>query len=675
LLDRPRVYSLSQFRSGPKHTDLGPKNERTCGPAGPWHYAGPVVVLQGQKTMSSAESFALALAQCPQVTTLGDRTAGSSGNPTSVDAGAGIVVNLPQWIDMDPAGKPIDAVGVPPRLKIEAKPGDFSGEQDPVLTAALVNLRGWLKTEKPPAGGVLQRRPGVPPPKKRPKVVSVSPAPDATEVEPRTEIRIRFDCPMDPNSMFLAADRDNAGNVFRLRGSPRYVSESKEFVIPVLLRPGVRYGFSFPAFPDMLDMESFWSSDGVGAAPYSWRFTTRAPAAAAAAVPPRVISIDAPSGSQTCMATTIRVRFDRPMDPEACELVGLVNQMKGDAVSAAIAASRARIPVPFPIVYDAASRCFTFQALLPGNGKSRIELRGFRGADGGQVEPVTVEYQVGAKLYRPEQEARIVEAGRSAKLHEVVEAVRRNRLAIKSLEETVRLLVPSDNFHDRPNWDSVMMMMYSRLGFQGDRQFYEDASGFFKSSNVISIRWGSNGKECWYYSAFRSPDSPKEEKKVEFCPYEAARERTVVICDPFGSKRFASTDKAIKELRLEYLGAVSREGKSCHRIRSWAGSAAPEGVAAGFWDCFIDAQSLLPVVTEVYFTGHAMRYEFLYGRINGPIAQEAFQAPAGADVQREPFEVKEGDGYVFHSTYDHSDGDSTARAAHVGPKSGKGGGR
>jgi len=160
LLDRPRVYSLSQFRNGPKHTDLTEKFERKCGPAGPWHYLGPVVVLQGQKTMSSAESFALALAQCPQVKTLGDRTAGSSGNPTSVDAGAGIVVKVPQWIDMDPQGKPIDAAGVSPAVKIEAKAEAFHGEEDPVLAAALANLQSRIKAEGPPAGGVLQRRPG-----------------------------------------------------------------------------------------------------------------------------------------------------------------------------------------------------------------------------------------------------------------------------------------------------------------------------------------------------------------------------------------------------------------------------------------------------------------------------------------------------------------------------------
>jgi C-terminal processing protease CtpA/Prc len=108
--------------------------------------------------MSSAESFALALAQCPQVTTLGDFTAGSSGNPQEVDTDCGIIVNVPQWIDMDPHGKPIDVVGVAPQVKVEAQPKDFKGNRDPVLTAALERLRTRLKTERSPPGGVLQHR-------------------------------------------------------------------------------------------------------------------------------------------------------------------------------------------------------------------------------------------------------------------------------------------------------------------------------------------------------------------------------------------------------------------------------------------------------------------------------------------------------------------------------------
>ncbi|MCZ2398697.1 MAG: hypothetical protein LC135_02365 [Phycisphaerae bacterium] len=151
FLDRGRVYSLNQFRSGPAHTDLGERLERACEPRGPWRFESPVVVLTGQRTMSSAESFVLMLAQCPQVTTLGDRTAGSSGNARLIEPGCGIKVALPRWLDMDPDGRPIDAVGIAPKVKLDARPDDFTAERDPVLEAALQRLR------EQPAG---ERKPG-----------------------------------------------------------------------------------------------------------------------------------------------------------------------------------------------------------------------------------------------------------------------------------------------------------------------------------------------------------------------------------------------------------------------------------------------------------------------------------------------------------------------------------
>jgi hypothetical protein len=156
--DQEYVYSLSQYRSGPRHSDLSPKYERKCGPSGPWYYTGPVVVLQGQKTMSSAESFVFMLAQCPQVTTLGDRTAGSSGNPRRVDAGAGIVANLPRWLDMGPDGRPIEKVGIDPEIRVDAKPEEFTKENDPVLAAALEHLRGLRETGTAKSTPVLQKR-------------------------------------------------------------------------------------------------------------------------------------------------------------------------------------------------------------------------------------------------------------------------------------------------------------------------------------------------------------------------------------------------------------------------------------------------------------------------------------------------------------------------------------
>ncbi len=147
FIDQERVYSKNQYRNGPKHDQLGEVLERKLAPRGPWRYESPVVVLQGRKVMSSAESLALMLAQCPQVTTMGDRTAGSSANPRRLEPGAGLTINLPRWHDMDPAGRPIEHVGIEPKIKLDFPASAFTDSADPVLEAALALLR------KPVAGG------------------------------------------------------------------------------------------------------------------------------------------------------------------------------------------------------------------------------------------------------------------------------------------------------------------------------------------------------------------------------------------------------------------------------------------------------------------------------------------------------------------------------------------
>ena len=106
--------------------------------------------------MSSAEAFALMLAQGPRVTTMGDRTAGSSGNPRRIEAGNSVTVNLPRWNPLDPTGKPFDAVGVQPDVLVRAEGDVFAGGQDPVLEAAIQHLR---KLDEP-SGALLQSREG-----------------------------------------------------------------------------------------------------------------------------------------------------------------------------------------------------------------------------------------------------------------------------------------------------------------------------------------------------------------------------------------------------------------------------------------------------------------------------------------------------------------------------------
>ena len=393
----------------------------------------------------------------------------------------------------------------------------------------------------------------------RPKVISVSPAPNASGVDPVTEIRIRFDRPMDPNRMRInAGGPSNVGPPFRLGGSPTYVTDAKEFVVPVILKPGAKYEFNLAGLTGIDDKVcDFRSTDGVAAAAYSWKFTTRDVPANPKAAKPRVVSVDPPSGAQTGMVTAIRVRFDQPMNPQAFDAV------------CSIPDEGMQLANPYvivPVEYDAASRTFTFLTSLPRSTSPRIELRGFRGADGGEAEPMTIDYQVGKQLYSSDQEARIVAAGHSAKLAKLVEAIRRRRLALKSLEDTVRTLSLWPDRKGHLGWSYTLDVNHARFAFQGDRQFFADGSSMLDLSPGRTIppfifRLGSDGRECWLFTVCDYGEEKFRWKEVQFCPFDAMRDKTVVIGDPFGSKQFASTEKAIEQMKLEYLGEVDLRGQ------------------------------------------------------------------------------------------------------------------
>jgi hypothetical protein len=153
FLETEQVYSTNRYRSGPGHDELGEVLERRVAPRGPWRYGGPVMVLQGQRTLSSAESFVLMLATSDAITTLGDRTGGSSGNPRLLELECGISVKLPRWLDMDPEGNPIEHVGIAPQVQVKTKTDAFTDEDDAVMEAALKRLRKTPRSRREPARG------------------------------------------------------------------------------------------------------------------------------------------------------------------------------------------------------------------------------------------------------------------------------------------------------------------------------------------------------------------------------------------------------------------------------------------------------------------------------------------------------------------------------------------
>ncbi len=71
-------------------------------PAANFRYLGPVVLLMGEKNMSSAELFLLMMMEgCPDLWTMGDGTRGSSGNPQEYTLPNGISYLIPSWAAYD----------------------------------------------------------------------------------------------------------------------------------------------------------------------------------------------------------------------------------------------------------------------------------------------------------------------------------------------------------------------------------------------------------------------------------------------------------------------------------------------------------------------------------------------------------------------------------------------
>lgn len=134
------IYALSRYRNGPKHGDFGEPYGREL-PAGEKPFTKPVVVLIGPRAMSSGEGLVKMFAALPQVTTVGSRTRGSSGNPKPFELkGTGIHVWFSRWVDQMPDGTPVEGRGIAPMIEATFPLSAF-GAKDPVFEKGLEVLK------------------------------------------------------------------------------------------------------------------------------------------------------------------------------------------------------------------------------------------------------------------------------------------------------------------------------------------------------------------------------------------------------------------------------------------------------------------------------------------------------------------------------------------------------
>jgi len=520
------IYSYSQFRDGPSHSDLTEKYPRKFDPRGPWRYDRPVTVLIGQKCMSSNESFIAMMAECPQVTTMGDHTCGSSGNPMFVELPGQIRVSLPQWIDLLPDGGPLDERGVRPDIYFEAEVDSFSGNRDDLLKTAVEGLSQKELPVEPIAGrsifairGELETD--------DPKVVSVWPVEGAKDVSTATVIRLKFDRPMNPLRIGLNWD-DGTGLDYK---GFKYNEQDQEFLITVELEKGTTY---------FLSTREFFDRQGNSAQGFQWSFSTQAQAVGEDAPKPKVVRVSPGSDEKLSMLTEFGVTFNEPMDPKfipVLEFPIMDFSDEGELFSR-------------HVDYDPVNYKFTVPMFFPPNWEGTITLKGFRSEKGGKAEPLKLDISTGEEAFSSGISAKLARAQQSSELKKILENIWQARAQITSLEETV-LRVEKDK--------TSLSTNYAVFKFQGENQFYADVS----QTKTIPYFIGSDGENCWQYKELR------DLRKIFIqLPFDQMHQKSLTISDPFMSTSM-DIQTAMEKYRLEYMGEGELEGRKCYLIRGW----------------------------------------------------------------------------------------------------------
>jgi len=273
FVDTKRIYSYYRYRNGPNRTDLTEKIEQTLSPRGPWRYNRPVILMMGQGCFSACESFCAMMAACPNVTTMGDHTRGSTGFPIPFKLEGGIEIYIPQWIAYLPDGQVIDGPGVPPDVPFVSKLSSFTNDQDELLSMALERLNKEPIPAKAIEGSTVQtlREREKIERSYKPKVVSVEPQKGAANIAPDTELRIRFDRPMHPTMLQL--EWEDGG--FHECGQIRYDKTRYEFTIPVHLEAGCQHRIIIDPESEPGMQKGFQSIYRIGTEPLTWIFSTR----------------------------------------------------------------------------------------------------------------------------------------------------------------------------------------------------------------------------------------------------------------------------------------------------------------------------------------------------------------------------------------------------------------
>jgi hypothetical protein len=663
FLGKEFVYAHSQFRNGPSHTNLTEKYERKIAPGGPWRYDRPVLLLIGQKCMSSDESFVGMMTGDPEVTTMGDHTCGSSGNPEIISLPLDMTVSVPQWIDYLPDGTPLDERGFQPQIPFKPAPGAFGDDRDDLLTAALAHLSQAPLPAKPIEGPVFDpgtaflpdHSRGVEEETKdtsRPKVVSVTPANDATEVGSLAELHVRFDRPMDPLSLKLTWE----GGGFLDCEFPRYDANTFEFAVPVHLAPGmlqqIVVNSPFRGEEDLNKERKQFPSDGFQsvdhrlAGLYVWRFHTQALPMVAQSKPPQTTTISPAPGSQTSFLTFLEIQFDQPMMPpgQGCPCLLFEDDPDGPRIISRIQ-------------YDAAKRAFRIPLLLPPNKKVAFTLTKFLSADGVAANPVKLQYQVSGEEFAEADREKTEAGAREPHLLELLGTMKQERRQINSIAERVQTLM----LQQRNGLFFELQSQSAAFKWQKPDQYYGDATGPMLTCSDFRI--GSDGQRWWWH------EESFYDTNLVVCPVKEMHELNITLDDPFDLSDLTLV-VAAAQLGLKYAGLAKFRAVDCFQVEAWHIDRIPNMTPLGYlvqW--WIDPENYRPTQVTAFGCGYVSRMRFLYDSVNEPLPPGDFAIPRLEGLPPTPPEPLDAD-YTnrFINLGDGSDGNVSLRWGKKGPK-------
>jgi carboxyl-terminal processing protease len=112
-------------------------------PAAARRYSGPLVILTGPNTMSTAEDFIVPLDDSGRALIVGEPTAGTTGNPVNVSLPGGAILRVCSLWSTYPDGRELVGRGINPDVVVHPTVAGLRAGRDEVLEMAIEVLGNW----------------------------------------------------------------------------------------------------------------------------------------------------------------------------------------------------------------------------------------------------------------------------------------------------------------------------------------------------------------------------------------------------------------------------------------------------------------------------------------------------------------------------------------------------